>query len=685
MLQEELEAYQNQLSDNSRKKKKKSKTNEKHKRKSRIYIKNVQLLKKPQESPGKSKIYIKDVQLLRKPTLSQTFPDNLLDGFDCLEDDLSHFNPFNPAHSDFGQETSEIQNSGEYQPQIYVRSMENMNNSQEQIEYYEDNNAYQTEAMDASNQQENDRRSKIFIKNISVLKEPNLIHPNLFNTDNNQSFPSIHLKSVDDINSTFDLAHNHQVTTASQTMNSSSTITSQLLDFSMESHDHNMDYSFMSQATINSNQETIILDNYQIGDSQLLPYTDPQQEALHDLINFNIPSTSSNNFNSKFQDFGGQDFLVIPPESDPHPIQEILPVDNLQDIPTSGTLDTIETLNVSGSDMTEDDRYQQHEESSEVPETVVAENLVNQDDILTIEIQDDDQQEVTPKSTENPADKSMGSENGQPRIYVASNLMKDSSQKNKGRPKGAKKLINGNTGESEKQFRCGFEKCGCRFSTLEKVEYHRQCHSKENEHGIICPECKGGEWKNWNSLHTHIWRAHEVDMELYKCDQCNFKTPNLSLLNNMHVKIHQEDRNFICNVSGCEKAFKNSKQLKNHRRTHRLNEAKQALLEKSKDGLKIVTESGAIICVTCHKSFPNETALQMHAELHNNKDGKNYQCSKCSFITNDHNSFRRHNSKHADYHPYKCKFCSYTSIQSSTYRVSNNNNKFSILINFSIK
>lgn len=95
------------------------------------------------------------------------------------------------------------------------------------------------------------------------------------------------------------------------------------------------------------------------------------------------------------------------------------------------------------------------------------------------------------------------------------------------------------------------------------LEYHKKCHTKESEHGMSCPECNGKEWKNWNSLHTHLWRAHEIDMELYKCDKCSFRTPNLSLLNNLHLKTHFDTRSYICEM--CKKSFKNSKQLKNHR------------------------------------------------------------------------------------------------------------------------
>ena len=50
--------------------------------------------------------------------------------------------------------------------------------------------------------------------------------------------------------------------------------------------------------------------------------------------------------------------------------------------------------------------------------------------------------------------------------------------------------------------------------------------------------------------------------------------------------------------------------------------------------------------------------------------GKRFNCISCPYETNDHNSFRRHNFKHSDDSMYKCPFCEYNSIQSTTYRVS---------------
>lgn len=184
-------------------------------------------------------------------------------------------------------------------------------------------------------------------------------------------------------------------------------------------------------------------------------------------------------------------------------------------------------------------------------------------------------------------------------------------------------------------FKCSQVDCCQHFSNEQLLKYHRKCHGSNGL--IVCPECSSDEFKNFTTLHTHLWRSHAVDIDLFACELCNFKTPILSRLKNFHEKIHSDERNFKCSFKDCEKSFKNSKQLKNHFEIHK------------RKKVKVVSD-------------------QIQAVVDSKTDEKKFKCEECAYSARDHNAFRRHKSQHSNHHQYKCPTCEYTSIQSSTYR-----------------
>lgn len=48
----------------------------------------------------------------------------------------------------------------------------------------------------------------------------------------------------------------------------------------------------------------------------------------------------------------------------------------------------------------------------------------------------------------------------------------------------------------------------------------------------------------WKPLTSHLWRAHSIDMELFACDKCDYKTNSLSKLNSIHKLIHSNVKAF---------------------------------------------------------------------------------------------------------------------------------------------
>ncbi|XP_016933721.3 uncharacterized protein [Drosophila suzukii] len=297
------------------------------------------------------------------------------------------------------------------------------------------------------------------------------------------------------------------------------------------------------------------------------------------------------------------------------------------------------------------------------------------------------------------------------RIYVANNLLPTAvdppllggGTSVRGRPYGAKH--SGGTAAKRKPpqgpnqvpegGKCLVEGCMFRFKSPATLEYHGRCHNGalSSTQPMVCPECKSSNFSNWNCLHTHLWRTHQIDMELYSCQLCSFKTPIYSRLVNTHAKIHSEERNYKCEQ--CGKGFKNTKQLKNHRRLHRTqglgmgkppneqifpgSEANPVVMHRCGDcgtafkQKKTLREhlckerNEQLECPECQRVFGSKSSLRLHLRSH--QEQKRFRCEACDHEASDHNAFRRHLATHKERKRYSCPHCDFRAIQSTAFRI----------------
>ncbi|RZC39228.1 zinc finger protein 91 [Asbolus verrucosus] len=226
---------------------------------------------------------------------------------------------------------------------------------------------------------------------------------------------------------------------------------------------------------------------------------------------------------------------------------------------------------------------------------------------------------------------------------------------------------------SNKLHTCAVPMCKVTLQSADNMNYHIKCHQ---ENGFICLVCNE-TFLSWKQLSSHLWRLHKIDMELYSCDKCNYKSVSLAKLNNIHKLIHGDVKAYVCNV--CKKAFKNSKQLGNHKNTHKSNYDRVKFVcetcsktfsdrRQLRIHMSVVHEKiKPYLCNYCGYKGSSRSALKMHIRQHTGE--KPFVCDACSYATSDHNSLRRHKLRHTGQKPYKCSFCSYACIQSSTYKV----------------
>ena len=209
-----------------------------------------------------------------------------------------------------------------------------------------------------------------------------------------------------------------------------------------------------------------------------------------------------------------------------------------------------------------------------------------------------------------------------------------------GRPKGSKsvglsklKQLNPNISMSEDLLgtSCNRGRCGVRLSDPQKLKYHREkCHDPDSN-DYICPECgdNGRKFSGvWSRVAMHLWREHQIDLELMKCPYANclqFRAFNRARYED-HMSKHKTSRPYKCDQSNCGKSFKQERHLKDHIvRTHQ--QQRQQHWEKS-----VVLH----VCRICRKQFKTRTAMTKHV-----------------------------NSVHHGLKPFSCQFCDYSSSNKS--------------------
>ncbi|KAL8616276.1 hypothetical protein ACOMHN_056219 [Nucella lapillus] len=224
------------------------------------------------------------------------------------------------------------------------------------------------------------------------------------------------------------------------------------------------------------------------------------------------------------------------------------------------------------------------------------------------------------------------------------------------------------------QLECSYMGCPTKFRCQESLDIHHRCHNKEDD-AFTCIHCQE-PFQFWKPLRIHLFRIHQVDCDMFKCDLCEYKTDTLHKLG-VHREIHSEHRPYTCDV--CGKGFKQLSQMKNHQIIH---------AEHQRTGRERWFSNKT--CEVCKRTFANSKCLKKHVEavhgqnkpykcqycghttawkamliLHErtHTGEKPFKCDVCPYATGDHNSLRRHKMRHTGQRQYRCQLCSYTCIQ----------------------
>ncbi len=147
---------------------------------------------------------------------------------------------------------------------------------------------------------------------------------------------------------------------------------------------------------------------------------------------------------------------------------------------------------------------------------------------------------------------------------------------------------------------CNVAGCQAKFRTTQALTIHSRCHcenylknpegnTEENKEGVrikiekdegmdshtdagslcpqgfICVECSE-RFSKWRPLRLHLWAKHGIDVDLLKCEKCDFRTDRPQKLE-LHMEIHSDDKPYVCKI--CGRGYQQLAQLRNHELSHK--------------------------------------------------------------------------------------------------------------------
>ncbi|XP_047135666.1 uncharacterized protein LOC100199249 isoform X2 [Hydra vulgaris] len=138
--------------------------------------------------------------------------------------------------------------------------------------------------------------------------------------------------------------------------------------------------------------------------------------------------------------------------------------------------------------------------------------------------------------------------------------------------------------DNSKKYKCAF----CRYSSNNTQHIQEHTNSHTGERPFKCSEC-AINYTSKTALRRHCSRKHKNAEKKFKCDQCEYKTYQLSTLNT-HKKIHLTENHLKCDK--CGYTCYSKARLEQHIRSH--------------TGLKPYK------CKNCNRKYANKYYMRMH-------------------------------------------------------------------------
>jgi len=192
------------------------------------------------------------------------------------------------------------------------------------------------------------------------------------------------------------------------------------------------------------------------------------------------------------------------------------------------------------------------------------------------------------------------------------------------------------------------DQCPYTSSRKDHLEDHKERYHSDKEfkpdditEPLVCDFCS----KTFTSSRTfkiHIREHKRIREKKFTCDQCNFKSANVSILN-YHKMTHTGERPFPCNI--CSKTFRSQGHLNRHIKGVHMGEKTH-------------------FCDLCPKAFFYPNGLEMHKTVHTGE--RKFMCDLCSMTFTTPQSLTIHKESIHEGIRYDCEQCDYTATNKGT-------------------
>nr|CAD7443317.1 unnamed protein product [Timema bartmani] len=198
--------------------------------------------------------------------------------------------------------------------------------------------------------------------------------------------------------------------------------------------------------------------------------------------------------------------------------------------------------------------------------------------------------------------------------------------------------------------------CGKSFRQQYLVLQHEQIHlDDEKRKKFKCDVCNA-LLKTKRILKLHMTVHDETREDKYECEIC-VKKFFTTLALKQHVRVHCDERPYRC--AYCGKAFKWSKNLTNHHRTHGIGikpkgSKPKKTVTKPKGEKQTRLNTPRLQCQVCGKSLASKQTLYIHMRFHN---GNLFQCILCGKTFNTKEGRNAHERAHTGEKQFCCDIC----------------------------